>query len=368
MTDREALKAACDVTVGFPHDGNMSPGERLRAIADFMEARGWDDDSYMSGPAARELEEMTATRVGQEAALWFPTGTMAQAAAARIHAAATGRDTLLLHPTSHLELHEEHGYREAHGLKAELTGEWREVLNADDVRAAKSDPAAVFIEMPARHSGGALPEWEALIALRGACRERGAPLHYDGARLWTCTEAYPGQSLADIGAMADSVYVSFYKDIGALGGAALAGPKAFIEQAMLWRARFGGLVIRGWPQIPDTLRLLPERLARMPAYVARAQELADLIHQASGFEIEPAVPRTNMFHVRMPMGGELVLAARDHAAKQTGVWLANRFWDIENPNIRSAEITVGERVMAVDPLRIADAFAAMARYREGEGA
>lgn len=367
MTDRDALKAACDVTVGFPHDGDTLPGDRLRAIAAFMDARGWGDDSYMTGAPARELEDMTAALVGQEAALWFPTGTMAQAAAARIHAARTGRDTLLLHPSSHLELHERHGYREAHGLRAELTKDWRTVLNAKDVRTVQGDPAAVFLEMPARHSGGALPGWDELIALREACRQRGAPLHFDGARLWTCTEAYPGRSLAEIGAMADSVYVSFYKDIGALGGAALAGSKAFIEQAVIWRERLGGLVIRGWPQIADTLRLLPERLARMPAYVTRARELAAVIGAASGFEIEPAAPKTAMFHVRMPMGADLVLAARDHAAKETGVWLANRFWDIESPKIRSAEITVGERVMAVDPQRIADAFAAMARYQRGEG-
>lgn len=362
MSETDQLRARCDVTLGFPHDGDPKPAGRLRAIADFIEQRGWGDELYFNGPATAELERYVASLTGQPAALWFPTGTMAQGVAALIHAAETKRDTLLLHPSSHLELHEQHGYHEAHHLKAELTGAWRRVVCAGDVRAAKTHPAAVFIELPARHSGGALPEWDELVALRDAARARGARLHMDGARLWTCTEAYPGKTLADIGALADSVYVSFYKDIGALGGAALAGSEALIEQAKIWRERLGGLLIRGWPQIADALRLLPERLGRMPAYVARARLLSSMISEHSGFEIEPEAPRTAMFHVRMPITGAMVQAARDHAAKETGVWIANRFWGYEADDIRSAEITVGERVMAADPDRVAAAFAAMADY------
>lgn len=367
MAADEALKAACDATLGFPHDGDIAPAERLRRVAGYIEARFWTDALYLDGAAARELEETVARLTGQDAALWFPTGTMAQGVAARIHAAATGRDTLLLHPSSHLELHERHGYREAHHLKAELTGEWRRVVCAGDVRRAKADPAAVFIELPARHSGGALPEWDDLAALRDAAHARGARLHVDGARLWTCTEAFPGKTLADIGGVADSVYVSFYKDIGALGGAALAGPEDVIEEARTWRERLGGLLIRGLPQIADALRLLPERLARMPDYVARAKQLSAMIADASGFEIEPAEPRTAMFHVRLPMTAKTAAAARDHAARETGVWIANRFWGYEAENVRSAEITVGERVMAIEPSRIAAAFAAMADHVRENG-
>ncbi|MCF8880752.1 beta-eliminating lyase-related protein [Hyphobacterium sp. SN044] len=362
MSETDELRAGCDVTLGFPHDGDSKPAGRLRAIADYIEQRGWGDDTYLGGPLAEELERHVASLTGQPAALWFPTGTMAQGVAALIHAAETERDTLLLHPSSHLELHERHGYREAHHLKAELTGEWRRVVCAADVRRAEAGPAAVFIELPARHSGGALPEWDELLALRDAAHARGARLHVDGARLWTCTEAYPGKSLADIGGVADSVYVSFYKDIGALGGAALCGSEEFIEQAKIWRERLGGLLIRGWPMMADALRLLPERLGRMPAYVARANLLSAKIAEASGFEIEPAPPRTAMFHVRMPMTGAMAQAARDHAARESGVWIANRFWGYEADDIRSAEITVGERVMAADPNRVAAAFAAMADY------
>lgn len=363
MTKRDDLKSACDVTVGFPHDGDFTPSQRLRAVADFLDAKGWAaEETYLDGPVTRALEAETARWLGTEAAIWFPTGTMAQSAAARIHAAETGRSTLLLHPSSHLELHEDHGYREAHKLQAELTPDWRAAVTARDVEAAGSDLATVIIELPQRHAGGLLPSWDELEAIKAACRARGARLHIDGARLWTCTEAYEGRPLADICAGADSVYVSFYKDIGALGGAALAGSADFIEEARVWRHRLGGLVIRGWPQVPDALRLLPERTARMPDYVARARELSAAIRDASGFEIEPEVPRTNMFHVRMPMDGDTVAKARDHAARETGVWLANRFWDYEAPAFHSAELSVGDRIMAIPVKRIAMAFAAMAEY------
>lgn len=364
MTIDEALKAACDVTLGFPHDGDMVPGERLREIADFMEARVWGDAQYLEDEMTQTLEADVAARLGTQAALWFPSGTMAQGVAARIHGAATGRGTLLLHPSSHLELHEEHGYREAHGLKARLTDNWHAPVTAGDIDAAGDDIAAVFLELPQRHAGGALPTWDALQAIKAAAKARGARLHIDGARLWTCIDAYEGQTLADICDGTDSVYVSFYKDIGALGGAALAGSTAFVEAARIWRHRLGGLLIRGWPQVPDALRLLPLRMDRMPAYVARARELAEMIREASGFEIEPAAPRTNMFHVRIPMNEATIQGARDHAARKTGVWLANRFWDYEGPENHSAELSVGERIMAIEPARIASAFAAMAAQGE----
>lgn len=362
MAIDEDLKAGCDVTVGFPHDGDMAPAKRLREIADFMEAHGWGDEAYLDGAMTQALEADVATRLGKKAALWFPTGTMAQGVAARIHAAQTGHGTLLLHPSSHLELHEEQGYREAHGLRARLTDHWRAPVTAGDVAAADDDIAAVFLELPQRHAGGALPSWSELQTIKSECAARGAKLHIDGARLWTCIQAYEGRSLADICDGADSVYVSFYKDIGALGGAALAGSEEFVEAAKIWRHRLGGLQIRGWPNVPDALRLLPERMARMPDYVARARMLASAIHAASGFEIEPGEPRTNMFHVRIPMDETTIQSARDHAARETGVWLANRFWDYEGPNMHSAELSVGERIMAIDPGRIAAAFAAMANF------
>ena len=364
MSDSDDLKARCDVNLGFPHDGDMDLAARLRAIADFVAAKGWSDEMYLGGEMTAELERQIAKHLGMPAALWFPTGTMAQGVAARIHAEKTGRDTLLLHPSSHLELHEETGYAHAHGLKAELTADWRATVSARDVERAGSDLAAVFIELPQRHIGGALPSWDDLEAIKAVCKARSIPLHIDGARLWTCVASYEGKSLANICAGADSIYVSFYKDIGALGGAALAGSKAFIKEAKIWRHRLGGLQIRGWPQIPDALRLLPERLGRMPAYVARASELAAGIGAASGFEIEPASPLTNMFHVRLPMDETTIQAARDHAARETGVWLANRFWDYEGDSMRSAEISVGERIMAIEPDRIIKAFAAMAEFGE----
>ena len=364
MSIDDELKAACDVTIGFPHDGDMVPAERLRAIADFMEAQGFVDAPYLDDEMTQALEADVAERLGVQAALWFPSGTMAQGVAARIHAADTGRGTLLLHPSSHLELHEEHGYREAHGLTAELTGNWRAPLTADDIDASGDDIAAVFLELPQRHAGGALPSWDELTAIKAAAKARGARLHIDGARLWTCVEAYEGQTLADICDGTDSIYVSFYKDIGALGGAALAGSTEFIAAARTWRHRLGGLLIRGWPHVPDALRLLYFRMDRMPAYIARARELAKMIQDASGFEIEPAEPLTNMFHVRIPMNEATIQAARDRAARTTGVWLANRFWDYEGPDMHSAEISVGERIMAIEPARIASAFAAMARQEE----
>lgn len=75
-----------------------------------------------------------------------------------------------------------------------------------------------------------LPTWEELTEVVDAAREREAVVHFDGARLWECTVHF-GRPLEEIAALADSVYVSFYKSLDGFGGAALAGPATLVEEA-----------------------------------------------------------------------------------------------------------------------------------------
>src|SRR4029453_12776628 len=95
---------------------------------------------------------------------------------------------------------------------------------AGDLKAYPERLAALLVELPAREIGGQLPTWDELNELSELARARGVHLHMDGARLWEAREAYAPRSLADICALFDSVYVSFYKGIGALAGATVPGP------------------------------------------------------------------------------------------------------------------------------------------------
>ena len=148
---------------------------------------------------------------------------MAQQIALRIWADRQRSPTVAFHPTCHLEIHEQKGYELLHGLHGRLVGERSRLLTLDDLRATPGPLAALLLELPQREIGGQLPSWSDLEAQVAWARERGVAVHMDGARLWESGPFYE-RSYAEIAALFDSVYVSFYKGIGAIAGAALAGP------------------------------------------------------------------------------------------------------------------------------------------------
>lgn len=353
------LRAGCEISLGFPHHGAETPADHLRAVADFMDREGLEAEMYLGGPMVAALEAKIAALLGKPAAMWSPTGTMAQGIAARIHAGATGRNAIQLHPTSHLELHEERGYHFAHGLDATLIGGWASPLTAADLQP---DGACAFIELPQRHNGGALPVWDALEAIKARSRAINLPLHLDGARLWSTRPFYDDRSYGEICAGFSSVYVSLYKDIGAIGGAVLAGDEDFIAEARLWQARFGGRIVSPVPMVPDALRLLDRRLELMPAFVARARALAAALSGIDGIEVTPDPPHVNMLHLRVPCDAAIAERARDEAARRTGVWLGNRFWALEGQSVCSLEITAGEYLLGLADARLVDAVAVLAAH------
>ena len=93
-----------------------------------------------------------------------------------------------------------------------------------------------------------LPAWDDLVATCEAARARGAALHLDGARLWQCAGFYK-KTLAEIAGLFDTVYVSFYKDLRAPAGCALAGPRDVIDEARIWQVRHGGRLFNAYPYL-----------------------------------------------------------------------------------------------------------------------
>lgn len=336
-----SLKSSCHTNLGFPYHGEQAAAEQLENIRDFLR-QDLGLEQIDSAGAAGLLEQKISTLLGTDDALWFPTGTLAQGIAARIHARQSDQDSILLHPTSHLLLHEENGIESAHGMNVRVKGEWREPVNSEDINR---NDACVFVEIPQRHSGGKLPSWSELAAIKQRCAENKVALHMDGARLWSSRAYYEQRSYAEIASGFDSVYVSFYKDIGAMGGAALAGNKAFIEQARLWRTRLGGFSFGSWPMILDSLRLLDKRIKQMPEFIAKAKSLAASIEDLSGIEIEPGPPQVNLFHVRLEVSASRAEQARDDVARTEGIWLSDRFWEYESEDTCSMEIVVGDKAL-----------------------
>ncbi len=143
------------------------------------------------------LETEVRELLGKPAAVFMPSGTMAQQIALRIHADRTGRHVVAFHPTCHLELHEDKAYQRLHGLIGRTLGDGRGLLTLADLEGVREPLAALLIELPQREIGGRLPEWDDLVAQVAYARDRGAAVHLDGARLWESGPFY-GRPLSEI--------------------------------------------------------------------------------------------------------------------------------------------------------------------------
>ncbi|MEU5717125.1 beta-eliminating lyase-related protein [Streptomyces sp. NPDC020403] len=321
-------------------------GERLAALAADAGAvhdlSGWTD-VYGDGVVA-ELERRTAQLLGMEAAAFFPTGTMAQQVALRCWAGRTGSPVVALHPLSHPEVHERGALASVSGLRTVHPTSEPRLPTAEEIHGFPEPFGTLMLELPLRDAGFVLPSWEELEAVVAAARERDAVVHLDGARLWECGP-HLGRGLPEIAALADSVYVSFYKSLDGLSGAVLAGPEALVDEARTWRHRYGGQVFQQYPAALSALLGLERELPRLPSYVAHAKVVAGALAEAFAessvpwSRVHPDPPHTHQFQVWLPYGAEVLDEASVRQAEETGVALFRR-WFAGPPGISFTEVTV----------------------------
>jgi len=344
---QDALRRRCTIVVSG--HGEEPPGAELARLAEWCRQHGWHADRYGEGALIGAFEARVAALLGKPAAVFMPSGTMAQQIALRIACERANNFTIAMHPTSHLELHEERAYARLHSLRATLLGERERPTSARDLGDLADAPAALLIELPAREIGGLLPAWHELAAMMALARERGIWRHMDGARLWEAREYYAPASYADICAQFDSVYVSFYKGIGALAGAMLAGPEDFISEARVWRRRHGGTLVQLHPLVASAAMRFEGQLAKMASYRSRAVAFAESLRDIDGLSVQPTPPQVNLFHLHLDAPAEALTAARDRIAGEHGAWLAPRFSSDPGPGRASAEIYVGDSLLAMPP-------------------
>jgi threonine aldolase len=322
----------------------------LRALAERAPSND-EVDLYGERALAERLEARVADLLGKEAAVWMPSGTMAQQIALRIHCERRGNRRIAFHPQCHLDVHEKRGYAHLHGLHADLLGSRERLPTPEDLEAVREPLGAVVLELPAREIGGQLPAWEELTAFCTKAHDEGIALHMDGARLWQCAPFYQ-RTLAEIADLFDTVYVSFYKDLGAPAGAALTGTKVVIDEARVWQIRHGGRLFTAYPFLIAAERGLDEVLPRMPEFVGRANELAAALGALDGVEIVPDPPQTAMFHLLVHRELERLNEAALDIAERTSTFIGH-FAATELPGAQTTELTIGAASfhVAVDEAR-----------------
>jgi threonine aldolase len=306
-------------------------------------------DSYGERGAVQRLEAEVAARFGVSAAAFFPSGVMAQQAALRIHTDRAGSRRVAMPDLSHLLVHEEDGPRVLHDLEICFLTQGFEAPAARHVEAIPGRIGAVLVELPLRDAGCLLPTWDDLAALSATCRTRGVALHFDGARIWE-SQPWFDHTLPEIAALADSLYVSFYKGLAGLSGAALLGSADFIAEARLWRRRLGGTIYRTTAEAVSALLGLRDRLPAVAETVAWARAFASGL--PSHITVQPGVPHTNQFKMYAVAEAEIVnehvLALIEEHQIGLPAWRATR-----EPGRISTEMVVTGAALELDPAEMA---------------
>lgn len=347
MTDAELskLKSACHTLLGG-HKA-LTPAETFALMAHWCEQHHVEFDTYGDGAVVQEFEQKIASLLGMEASLFCMTGTMTQATALRLASQERRNPLVGLHASSHILIHERSNFQTLQHFQSITLGQPHRPWTLKDLTSQAEPLAALQIELPMREIGGQLPEWDELEAIKAHCHTHQIHLHMDGARLWEAA-AYYGKSLQEIALGFDSVYVSFYKGMAGLGGAMLLGKPAFLAKAQVWIHRLGGNIFRRTPYLASVAMQFDQRLAAMPAYFVRTQQLYDILRNYPQFRTNPAEPQANMLHLHLPVSPEKAIAIRNAIAQEHGIWLFNNAVATALPNSSMFELYVGDQLLHLD--------------------
>jgi threonine aldolase len=294
-------------------DTVTKPTADMRAA---MAAAEVGDDVYGEDPTVRLLEDRVAEMFGKEAALFTPTGSMANVLAVR-SLVGVGQE-ILCEASAHIARAE----LGVHGAVTGLTMRtWVgkpldlpviESMFAPDMGPFFVSTRAVSVENTHNFGGGAVVPVEELRALRAYADGRGIAIHLDGARLWNAHVA-TGTPLTEYGAIADVMMVSLSKGLGAPVGSLLVGEAAAMVEARVWRKRLGGGMRQVGILAAAGLHAIDHHVERL----ATDHENARLIADACG--VDPSTVETNIVVVPMADPGRVVAAARDEGVLVSAV-------------------------------------------------
>jgi threonine aldolase len=300
------------------------------------------DDHLDGDPTTRVLEERVATLLGKEAALFFPTGTMANQAAVLIHTQ-PGTE-LLLDADSHIVNLTGAGVSAFAGVQMRFIAATARTVSAADIRRtvrppSKYSPRAslVLIENTHNTGGGAVTSLHDLREIGEATRELGIPLHLDGARLWN-VETATSVPVAKYAACADTVMVSFSKGLGAPVGAALAGSASAMEHAWHARKRLGGALRQSGIIAAGALYGLENHRDRLNEDHANATRFAAALEGITGIRV--ISPDTNIVMIDLvaPLSAPEVARRVEVAGLRIAVWSPTRLRVVTHLDASAADV------------------------------
>lgn len=304
-------------TIDLRSDTVTQPTPEMRRV---MAEAPVGDDVFGDDPSVNRLQERAAEMVGMEAALFVPSGTMANLCA--ILSLTRPGDEVLLEKKAHLFNYEAASGPAIAGVQYHPLPGRRGVLDVAEVEAAIRPPDAHFprtalvcIENTHNGHGGTIYPLEAMRELRDFCRERDLPVHLDGARIFNASVA-TGIPVPEYTKHVSSLSFCLSKGLGAPVGSLVCGPRSFISRCHSHRKRLGGGMRQAGVIAAAGLHALENHVERLAEDHANAKFLAEGLAQIEGFRVETPV-ETNMVYFRV--GDAEATAAFRFAMRDRGV-------------------------------------------------
>lgn len=311
--------------VNFFSDGlALTPREYTALLDKAVQAENFAPDYYSRGGAIEALEAKFAARLGKEAAIFLPTGTLANQLAVRKLAGNDRR--VLVQAESHLYNDSGDAAQVLSGLTLLPLAPGRAAFTLDEAKewAARSAGGRVesrigvlSIESPVRRRQHAFVPFDELAALSEWAREQGIRRHLDGARLFNLPQ-HTGHSVKEHAALFDTVYVSLWKHFNGASGAILAGDAAFIEGLYHVRRQFGGGLPYAWPLVAFVHTFLDDYEAQYARAWQVAGEVIARLEQSGQFTARKLENGTSLFELQARGITSTALAER---AQKHGVLL-----------------------------------------------
>jgi threonine aldolase len=303
-------------TIDLRSDTVTRPTGAMRAA---IAAAPVGDDQYGEDPTANALQERVAKLLGKEAALFLPSGTMANQVALRV--LTRPGDDVIVSRESHVAWHETGAAAANAGVQFTEIGA-RGVFTAAEFSAACKPrghvvyPPTTLVEIENTHNraGGVIfPQAEA-ARVCAAAREREIATFLDGARLWNVAVA-TGAAPAELAAPFDLVAVALSKGLGAPAGSLLAGSRALIERALRYRRMAGGAMRQVGLVAAAGLFALDQHMQRLAEDHANARLIAERLAESRRIHIDLATAQTNILVFELareaPDAATVVASARE---------------------------------------------------------
>lgn len=291
-------------TIDFASDGlGLSPREYAAHLAAAVAATDLRPDNYSLGGVVADIERQFAGLLGKEAAMFVPTGTLANQLAVRKLAGTRRR--VLVQAESHFYNDSGDAAQALSGLNLIPLAPGEATLTLAEVKSwversgggrVETRVGVIAIESPVRRRDHAMADFGEIGRISAYAREQGIRLHLDGARLFNLP-LHSGRKLPEIAALFDTVYVSLWKHFNGMAGAILAGDEDFIEGLFHVRRMFGGSLPQAWPQVA----LVPGYAGSYERDYAKAWRAADALIdrlEADGrFSVRKVPEGTSRFHL-----------------------------------------------------------------------